>query len=69
MAITNASTCLSDTEVAAAIPALQHQVTIDFRAYWEMDCQLNLFPREGLLVEGWWQISVLDNPDQARALG
>ena len=69
IAITNASTCLSDTEVAAAIPALQRQVTIDFRAYWEMDCQLTLLPREELLVEGWWQISVLDNPDQAGALG
>ena len=69
IAITNASTCLSDTELAAAIPALQRQVTIDFRAYWEMDCQLTLLPREELLVEGWWQISVLDNPDHAGALG
>ena len=69
IAITNASTCLSDTEVAAAIPALQRQVTIDFRAYWEMDCQLTFLPREEPLVEGWWQISVTDNPDQAGALG
>ena len=69
IAITNASTCLSDAEVAAAIPVLQRQVTIDFRAYWEVDCQLTLLPRNEPLVEGWWQISVLDNPDQAGALG
>ena len=52
IAITNASTCLSDAEVAAAIPALQRQVTLDFRAYWEVDCQLTLLPREEPLVRG-----------------
>ncbi len=69
VAITNASTCLSDKQVAAAIPALQRQVTVDFRAYWETDCQLTFLPREEPLAEGWWQISVTDNPDQAGALG
>ena len=69
IAITNASTCLSDTEVAAAIPALQRQVTMDFRAYWEVDCQLTFLSREEPLTEGWWQISVTDNSDQAGALG
>ena len=69
IAITNASTCLSDREVAAVIPALQRQVTVDFRAYWEADCQLTFLPRGELLTEGWWQISVTDNPDQAGALG
>ena len=69
IAITNASTCLSDTEVAAVIPALQRQVTVDFRAYWEADCQLTFLSSGELLTEGWWQISVTDNPDQAGALG
>ena len=53
IAITNASTCLSDGEVAAVIPALQRQVTVDFRAYWEADCQLRFLPRGELLTEGW----------------
>lgn len=69
VAITNASTCLSDKQVAAAIPALQRQVTLDFRAYWDADCQLTFLSKEEALAEGWWQISVTDNPDQAGALG
>jgi hypothetical protein len=69
IAISNASTCLSDKQVAAAIPALQRQVTLDFRAYWDADCHLTFLPKEDQLAEGWWQISVTDNPDQAGALG
>jgi hypothetical protein len=33
IAITNASTCLTDVQVLTAIPALQRQVTVDLRAY------------------------------------
>lgn len=69
IAITNASTCLTDEEVLAAIPALQRQVTVDFRAYWSVDCELSFLPKDEPLAEGWWQISVTDNPDQAGALG
>lgn len=35
IAITNASTCLADTQVGAVLPALQKQVSDDFKAYWE----------------------------------
>jgi hypothetical protein len=69
IAITNASTCLTDAQVEAAIPALQRQVSLDFRAYWDLDCQLILLPKNDALTSGWWQISVIDNPDQAGALG
>ncbi len=69
IAITNASTCLTDEQVAAAIPALQRQVTLDFRGYWDLDCQLMSLPKDAPLVDGWWQILVTDNPDQAGALG
>jgi hypothetical protein len=69
IAITNASTCLSDVQVSAAIPALQRQVTVDFRAHWDADCQLEFLAKDQPLPEGWWQISVTDNPDQAGALG
>lgn len=69
IAVTNASTCLTDGQVAAAIPALQRQVTLDFRAYWGLDCRLTSLPRGIPLTEGWWQITVTDNPDQAGALG
>jgi hypothetical protein len=69
IAITNVSTCLSDGQVEAVIPALQRQVSLDFKAYWEVECELTFLPKEKPLTEGWWQISVTDNPDQAGALG
>ena len=69
IAITNASTCLSDAQVEATIPALQRQVSVDFRAYWDLDCQLIFLPKNAALPSGWWQISVVDNPEQAGALG
>jgi hypothetical protein len=69
IAITNASTCLSDAQVEAVLPALQRQVSDDFQAYWELDCTLAFLPKDQPLTQGWWQIVVLDNPDQAGALG
>ena len=69
IAVTNASTCLSDAQVEATLPALQKQVTNDFRAYWELDCTVTYLPKEQSLIAGWWQIVVTDNPDQAGALG
>jgi hypothetical protein len=69
IAIINASTCLSDAQVEAVLPALQKQVSDDFRAYWELDCTLAFLSKDQPLTEGWWQIAVVDNPDQAGALG
>jgi hypothetical protein len=69
IAITNASTCLSDAQVEAALPALQSQVSGDFRPYWELDCTLTFLAKDQPLIQDWWQIVVLDSPDQAGALG
>jgi len=69
IAITNASTCLTDTQVEAVLPALQRQVSIDFRAYWDLDCTLFPLARNQPLTRGWWQIVITDDPDQAGALG
>ena len=69
IAITNASTCLTDTQVEATLPSLQKQVSEDFRAYWNLDCTLTFLAREQVLTAGWWQIVMLDNPDQAGVLG
>jgi len=69
IAITNASTCLTDAQVEAAIPALQRQVSQDFKSYWDMDCSLTFLPKDQPLYGGWWQIVLTDNPDQAGALG
>ncbi len=69
IAITNASTCLTDAQVEAVLPALQKQVSDDFKAYWEQDCTLMFLPKDQPLTGGWWQIVIADNPDQAGALG
>lgn len=69
IAITNASTCLTDAQVEAELPALQKQVSDDFKAYWEQDCSLVFLTKNLPLVRGWWQIVISDNPDQAGALG
>ncbi len=69
VAITNASTCLSDAQVQAVLPSLQKQVTRDFNSYWDLDCSLNFLPLGQPLTKGWWQIAITDDPDQAGALG
>ena len=65
IAITNASTCLTDAQVEAVLPALQRQVSSDFRPYWDLDCSLTFLARGQALTAGWWQIVLLDHPDQA----
>jgi hypothetical protein len=69
IAVTNASICLTDAQVAVAIPALQQQVSQDFKAYWDLDCTLTFLAKDQALAKGWWQIVVMDDPDQAGALG
>jgi hypothetical protein len=69
IAITNVSTCLTDPQVEAALTSLQRQVSLDFKAYWDLDCELIFLPKEKSLIAGWWQISIVDDPDQAGALG
>jgi len=69
IAVTNASTCVSNAQLEAALPALQQQVSQDFKAYWNADCSLIAFDKTHAIPEGWWQVVVLDDPDQAGALG
>lgn len=69
IAITNASTCLTDAQVEAVLPALQKQVSDGFKAYWELDCTLTFLASSQPLTRDCWQIVIVDNPDQAGALG
>ena len=69
IAVTNVSTCVTDAEVEAVLPALQKQVSDDFKAYWEQDCTLSFLSKDLPLASAWWQIVITDNPDQAGALG
>ena len=52
IAITNASTCVTDLQVSAAIPALQRQVTVDFIGYWAVDCQWEFLTKDKPLAAG-----------------
>lgn len=69
IAITNVSTVLTDQQVQDVMPAMQHQVLADFKGYWNMECELMFLPRSNAMIEGWWQIVIVDNPDLAGALG
>ena len=69
IAITNVSTCLNDAQVESVLPALQKQVSCDFKAYWDLGCSLTMLPKGQLVTHGWWQVVTADTPDQAGALG
>jgi hypothetical protein len=69
VALINASTVVRDQEVQAALPALQTQVRRDFAPPWGLDADLTFVPQGGTPAPGAWWLVVLDNSDQAGALG
>jgi hypothetical protein len=69
IAVINASTVLTDDQVQAAVPALQTQVHRDFASAWGIDADLSFVPSGASPDPGLWWLTVLDNSDQAGALG
>ena len=69
IAVLNGSTVLKDAEVQAVVPDLQTQVHRDFYPVWGIDADLVFIPKGGVPPAGAWQLVVLDNSDQAGALG
>src|SRR5438552_2174232 len=69
IALINASTALKDAEVLQALPALQTQVHRDFAPAWGKDADLQFVPSGKRPPPGAWWLSVLDDSDQADALG
>lgn len=69
IAIINASTVVSDTDAAAAVTALQTQVTRDFFPVWGVTATLTYIPKGHTAPTTSWHLSILDNSDQAGALG
>lgn len=67
--IINASTVLKDSQVELALPALQQQVSSDFAPAWGLDAQLEFVASGATPDPSAWQLCVLDNSDQAGALG
>jgi hypothetical protein len=69
ISVINASTVLKDEAVKAVVPALQTQVRRDFAPVWGVDADLTFVPKGGKPAAGSWWLTVLDNSDQAGALG
>jgi hypothetical protein len=69
ISIINESTVLTDSEVIPVIAALQKQVTNDFRPVWGVDAELRLVPQGAQPPAGSWWLVILDDSDQADALG
>lgn len=69
IAVINESTVLTDAQVQAALPALQHQVTYHFAPHWNQYGNLHFFSKGAVLPSTYAQMAILDNSDQAGALG
>ncbi|MBI3804641.1 MAG: hypothetical protein HY282_12860 [Nitrospirae bacterium] len=69
IAVINASTVLTDDQVKAAVPDLQTQVHRDFAPAWGVDADLTFVPKKSKPAPGMWWLVILDNSDQAGALG
>lgn len=69
ISVINESTVLTDAEVNPVVAALQQQVTSDFRPVWGTDAELSLIPQGSQPPAGSWWLVILDDSDQAGALG
>lgn len=69
VAIVNASTVLTDAQLAPIVAALQIQVTRDFAPVWGVDAHLVHVPVKGTPPAGSWLLLVQDHADQPGALG
>jgi len=69
ISVINASTVLNDNEIRTVVNALQQQVTNDFRPAWGIDAELTFVPTGATPPTGTWWLTILDDTDQAGALG
>lgn len=67
--VLNQSVALTDAQVKQACEDIQIQITRDFEPIWITGAQLNFVPQGQTPPAGGWQMIVLDNSDQADALG
>jgi hypothetical protein len=69
ISVINESTVVSDNDVAPVVSALQKQVTNDFRPVWGTDAELTIVAKGTQPPSGSWWLVILDDTDQANALG
>lgn len=68
LSIINQSTVISDASMANFTEALNIQITRDFYPIWGINAKATFYPTKVVPV-GTWELVVLDNTDQAGALG
>jgi hypothetical protein len=69
ISVINASTVLNDNDIRPVIQALQQQVSNDFQPAWGVDAEINFIPTGSAPPTGTWWLTILDDSDQAGALG
>ena len=69
ISVINASTVLADDQVRPVVDALQQQVSNHFLPAWGVDAQLTFLPGTATPPPGSWWLTILDDSDQAGALG
>ncbi len=69
VSVINSSTVLTDDQVNSAVPDFQTQVHRDFYSAWGVDADLTFVPGGQNPAAGSWWLVILDNSDQAGALG
>ena len=69
IAVFNVSTVVQDGEVKAAVAALQKQVKNDFAPAWGINADMRFLPKGSKPAPKEWWLVVLDDSDQAGALG
>jgi hypothetical protein len=70
VSVINASNrAVTDAELASAVPILQKQVRRDFAPIWGIDADVALVGPGQMPPSGSWWLVILDNSDQAGALG
>jgi len=69
VSIINQSTVVTDDDVGSAVADLQTQVSRDFAPAWGRDAALTFVPSGSQPASGSWWLVILDNSDQAGALG
>ena len=69
VAIVNQCTVLTDAQVTPVVAALQVQVSRDVAPAWGIDAHVIQVMKGQVAPKGVWQLVLLDNADQAGALG
>jgi hypothetical protein len=69
VSVINESTVLTDADVVPVVAALQKQVNNDFVPIWRTNAELTIVPKGTQPPTGSWWLVLLDDTDQANALG